>query len=568
MLRKLFTSPLALALVVTLANAVKPVVVDDTAYLMYARQITQHPLDPYGFEAFWYARPYPAMEVLCPPVVPYWLALGIGLFGESVPLLKLWMLPFVWLLAWSLRALLARFARGSEPVALPLLVLSPAILPTVNLMLDIPTVALGLAAVMLFVRGSDRGGWLPALMSGLLAGLAMQAKYTGLLVPPLIAWYGLTHRRLGPAAVAVGVAAAVFAGCELLLVAKYGQSHFLYHLQAQKPAGQGEGLAAFLRAKYELGPGLAGHLGFLAAGVGLYAAAALGVSRRVLVAAAGLWVVGAGLVAVLPGHTAVLVPRKLTLPTLVWRVAGFADLIVGAACLLVLLVRFRVNGKWRPGVRTCPDSLFVIGWVLLEVAGYFALTPFPAGRRVIGLTLALGVLAARVASRTGRIRATLRPPRWVLAFGVTAGLLLAALDTFDAFPEKALAEHAAAAVREKDPTATVWYCGHWGFQYYCERAGMKPYVPGSRLAPGDYIVFPLFPGDKGFYRPDSQNTPEPPVGWVMERVGVFTWDDPLPAQTIPNFYGGEEPVIGRDHPRLRVAVERVIRPWAGRAAIP
>ena len=34
----------------------------------------------------------------------------------------------------------------------------------------------------------------------------------------------------------------------------------------------------------------------------------------------------------------------------------------------------------------------------------------------------------------------------------------------------------------------------------------------------------------------------------------------MACRTIPNFYGGVEPVVGRDHPRLRVVVYRVIRP--------
>ena len=57
----------------------KPVLVDDPVYLHFARHIAQHPLDPYGFILLWYSAPQPAMEVLCPPVLPYWLALGTRL---------------------------------------------------------------------------------------------------------------------------------------------------------------------------------------------------------------------------------------------------------------------------------------------------------------------------------------------------------------------------------------------------------------------------------------------------------------------------------------------------------
>jgi hypothetical protein len=93
------------------------------------------------------------MEVLAPPVVPYWLGLGMRLFGDEPALLKLWLLPFVWLFAYSLRALLRRFARGMEGTVLPLMMLSPAVLPMVNLMLDIPAAALGLASLATFTFG-------------------------------------------------------------------------------------------------------------------------------------------------------------------------------------------------------------------------------------------------------------------------------------------------------------------------------------------------------------------------------------------------------------------------------
>ncbi|MDB5311121.1 MAG: hypothetical protein JWO38_5323 [Gemmataceae bacterium] len=567
MFRSLSASPTLLAVIVTLANAVKPVLVDDTAYLTYAHHIAHHPLDPYGFDIFWYTVPGPAMEVLCPPVVPYWLALGVRLFGGHPVGLKLWLFPFVWLLAWSLRELLRRFARGVEQTALPLIVLSPAVLPMVNLMLDIPALALGLFSLVAFIRAARRDSWWLAVASGLVAAVAMQTKYTALLVPPLIGWYGLTHRRRGPAAAAVIVAGAAFAGWELFLVAEYGRSHFLVQLSDQQPsAGAAAGrLAALIREKYALVPPLAGHLGCLAVGVGLYAGRAIGFPRRLLLVSTVLWVVGAGLVAVLPHRASILIPgnvpghAKLTLAITVWRTAGAAVLLTAAGCAGVLLVRSR----WGRGVRWSADSAFVVGWVVLELAGYFVLTPFPAARRVVGLTVAITVLAARTVSRVNRANPGRRPPGWVLPFGVTVGVLVAALDAYDALPEKVVAEEATVFVQARPPTARAWYVGHWGFQYYCERAGMRPVIPGgSILAAGDYLVLPLFPDEQGFYRPyPGSIVIRPPVG-AVEKVADLVWDDCLSAQTIPNFYGGTEPVIGRDHPRLRVAVYRIINRWA------
>ena len=181
---------------------------------------------------------------------------------------------------------------------------------------------------------------------------------------------------------------------------------------------------------------------------------------------------------------------------------------------------------------------------------------------MIGLVVVGGLLTARAVNRVGRIRRTRRPGRWIIVLGIAAGVLVAAIDTLDAFPEKVCAERTAELTANKPAHSTVWFAGHWGFQYYCTRAGMRQIVPGeSILAPGDLLVLPIYPDDVGFYRPHIGSVSiHPPLGSVSEIEQVI-WDDPLSAQTVPNFDGGVEPVIGRDHPRLRVVVYRMTAEW-------
>ena len=76
--RRYIAHPLLLALMATGVNLGKPVLVDDTAYLAFARHIATQPLHPYDFELLWNEQPQPAMTILAPPVVPYWLAAGIA----------------------------------------------------------------------------------------------------------------------------------------------------------------------------------------------------------------------------------------------------------------------------------------------------------------------------------------------------------------------------------------------------------------------------------------------------------------------------------------------------------
>jgi 4-amino-4-deoxy-L-arabinose transferase-like glycosyltransferase len=550
--------------VATGLNAAKPVVVDDTAYLAYARQIAAHPLDPYGFSFFWWTVPDDAFEVLCPPVVPYWLALGIGVFGEHPALLKLWMLPFVGLLVWALDSLLRRLARGSEAVFLPLLMLSPAVLPTINLMLDIPAAALGLAAIVVFMHACERNSWSLAALAGIAAALAMQTKYTGLLIPPAIAFYGLTRWRRRPillSLLAVTIAALLFAGWETLLVAKYGRSHFLFHLSERQPAA-GAGLEDYIQDKLLLLTPLAGYLGCLGIGVGLVAATALGIAHLRVAVVAAIWAAVLCWIALTPAHWSAFPSSSPLLAggfaTVFWTLYGYLLLAALAACSWVLLVR-RSSG-WR--LRVDPDAIFLVGWLFLELAGYFAMTPFGAARRVIGLTLIGGILTARVASRLDRLRPERRPARWMVAFGAAAGLLIASLDTLDAYPEKNCADRAAALLAARNANTRIWFAGHWGFQYYCGRHGMQQIAPGeSTLRAGEFLVLPIHPDELAFYRPHIGSLPIQPPETAVEKIDEVVWDDFISGQTLPNFYGGFDPVVGRDHPRLRVVIYRMVDEW-------
>src|SRR5262245_20267232 len=158
----------------TAANALKPPVIDDTAYLALARQIAHDPFDPYGFEQFWYQRPQPANEVLAPPVLSYWLGLGMRLFDDNPVLLKLWQYPFALIFCLALHSLLRRFAKGVEAPVLVMATLSPAILSAFNFMLDVPAYALSLAAVAVFLRALDRRSVMLTVAAGLIAGLAAE----------------------------------------------------------------------------------------------------------------------------------------------------------------------------------------------------------------------------------------------------------------------------------------------------------------------------------------------------------------------------------------------------------
>jgi len=405
-----------------------------------------------------------------------------------------------------------------------------------------------LAAIALFSRGGHRCR--TGLAAGLLAALAMQTKYTALLIPPILLWYGVTHHSVRSALLAVVVAVGGFAVWECLLLRQYGISHFGFHIAAQYANPQQTSLASICESKIALAPGLVAHFGCLAVGVGFCAIGSVGIPRRCLAGCAILWAFGLTLIVSVPWHVIIRgVPAF-------WQTFGILFFV---AILAIALKQLRVRGSKDPAVS------FLTGWLVIELAGAVVLTPFPAARRVIGLVIASGILVARAIGQSQSGTNPVRPNTWILAFGIAAGVAVAAIDTLDAIPEKYCALRASAEASQRAAGSTIWFAGHWGFQYYCERMGMRPVVPGeSLLKAGDYLVWPAHPDSIGFYRPDFGAELQGPSKDVARKIGVIVWEDPIAAQTIPNYYGGIVPVEGRSYPRLRVVVYQMTSDWPAR----
>jgi hypothetical protein len=575
---------LLLALAYTLVNAVKPLTIDDTAYHLYAAQIANRPLDPYGFSAYWWNYPEVANEVLAPPLLAYWWAPAIRLFGDQPFLWKLWLFPFAVLLAYAVCDLARRFARGVELPITALLLFSPAFLPTFNLMLDVPAQALALASLTIFCRACDRESFALAALAGLIAGLGMEMKYTVLLAPAAMLLYALCLGRLRFWPAAAVIAAQGFLTWEFLMSLLYGESHFLLHVRER---------ADEVRETGKLLDSLLTNLGGVAWPVTLLALAALGVRWRGLLVAGAAGLLAYFGVAALDGDLAVsakIFPHShhpLPFEQLMFGTLGVLGLIVGLGLLWRLGPRIAALDRWSGSLVRAKDaglsSLrdlapprsirvtgFLLAWLALDVVGYLALTPFPAVRRVLGLMVVMALMAGRLAALTCRSPGARRGLYAIAAYSALLGLVVDGVDVLDARAEKVAVEEAARLIRERGDGGTVWFVGHWGFQYYAGREGMRPIVvydppddpipvpPRSLLREGDWLVLPEWRfDDEGFvagvcpqrYTPDPERT-RPEFNVVIE--------DRVPLQTIMVFHCGRTPLRHQEGPRLQVQVRRVL----------
>lgn len=523
----------AAAGLLTALNAAKPVHIDDPAYLLYAGEFAAHPLDPYGFR---FGSPVlgRANDLLVPPVLPYWLAAGTAVVGADPALLKLWLFPVAVLLAWALDSLAARAAPSLRAPVVWLGLLSPAVLPGFNLMLDVPVAALGLAAVAAAVRAVERDSLRLAVLAGVVGGLAVQTKYTGAVPCAAAVLWCLLLRRPRLAA-AVGVTAAVVAvGWECAVALTQGESHFLVHFRQR----QGKPVE---RALHLVVP-LVGHLAGLAPAVAVLGLAALRGHRRAAVAA-GVVAVALAVLALAPAGPLAAAADGRALLT--WSNVAYALLaLVVWPAVAGVCVRLARGGE--PGRAL---DRFLLAWLALEVAGYFALSPFPAARRLVGLVLVLTLAAARLAHREGVSKSV---AGWAAAGGAAVGLLVFAADTFDARAGHAAAR-AAAAAHAPAPGGTYWHLAWWGVSDAADRAGLRPLQLDRELPrPGDLLAVHDRPELRAFMSIQ-------PV-FRVELVDAVDAGDRFPLRACTGYYDGRTPLEPARGPRARVLVYRVVGP--------
>lgn len=533
-------------------NAVKPVHIDDYAYLVQARQIVAHPLDPYGFSIFWVDKPEPASKILSMPLVPYWLAGGMTLFGERIWALKLWLFPFAYLLSYSLLQLSRRWAPGREVSTAAMILLSPVILPGINLMFDLPVLALGWFGVSLFLRSLDTGPsrrpLLVAGLAGIALGLAFETKFIALTSIAAVIAIGLWRRSVIQTAVAIGAATLVIAIVEGLLAWKYGASAFLQQLASQRYASLGT-----IEKSISLLQVLGGVCSPMLAWWGIGSRGRSWSSMAI----------GGGALLLFP--LLLLLPESYVVRSQFLGLESFFSppaeiqpwfLAIGLlwSGVLIRLCYAAITAKDGSSVNH-DDAAALVMLVGMEAIGMWFLSPFVAVRRVQGLFVAGGLLFGWSMSREAR--SILFWP--VTVVSVLFGGFIALCDIHDASMLRDVVGASEQIIEQQNrelgqsDSHRLWFLGHWGVQYYAEAEGLLPVVPGeSRLQTGDWVMIPV-----GIARQEAK-LPDDAFDLVLNIEPPSSYRT---FRTTPYYYGGRMPFGPWDRPVLKVVLARCRRPF-------
>ena len=447
--------------------------VDDPLFLWTARQILQDPTRFYDFSVNWYGWDMPMAEVLKnPPGVSYYLALvGAQMGWGEVPIHLALLLPAS-LVAWGTFALAREFA--AEPIVASLAtVLTPAfIVSGTNVMSDMTMLAAWIWALWFWVRGVNlkRMGWLVG--AGLLGAAAVLTKYFAIaLVGLFIAYaWSATGRRAGRWIAPALLPLIALAGYELWTTVVYDRALFF---DAAAYA------TTFVSVSEVFSQSVTGLAFMGGAALTLLFFAPLLWSRRVLVVL--IAVTAAGLVGVLINGELAGAPIR-NASGLRWG-------------LLVQLGVFTFGGVSLLGIaaadfRRSRDAASLL--LLLWVFGTYFFACFINWsinmRTMLPLLPAAGILIARrVAWRQEGAKSWLR--MLPLAPSVLLALFVAASDFAWANSAREAADRVNAAWHRSD--RQVWFQGHWGFQWYMQEYGYRPFdFKDPRVSRGDVIIIP------------------------------------------------------------------------------
>lgn len=470
---------------------------DDPLFLWTAQHIAQHPLDPYGFRVVWYATETPIADVTKnPPLASYYAAAVGRTFGWSERSLHVaFLLPALVVVLGTYR-LASRFTRFPLLAAAATLFTPGFLVSSTTVMCDVLMLALWLLALICWLEGSDSGKhWLLAVSAALIAACAL-TKYFGVALIPLLLVHSLFKKhRLDRLLAYLAIPIVLLAVYQWWTHGLYGRGLLSDAVQYANLHNRGHELP--VAAKALVGLAFAGGC-FLPA---LFFAPLLW-SRRGLFAALTI-AGGAGLAASSHAWWFQAPQAAADWPAISAQMA----ILIAAGISAIALA---ASGLRKVNADETLLSLWLVGTFL-----FAAFLNWTINARSI---LPLIPVAAIVIARKLEPAASFSRPRTAL---IGAALLACAgASLWVTAADAALANagrRAAARLSEQLRTSqsSVYFEGHWGFQYYMQQSGAKPAdIRNSSFRSGDVVIIPE----------NTTNSFGPPPGFLLTEEKIIQFE--------------------------------------------
>ncbi len=455
----------------------KPFNLDDPLFIRVAQQIYLHPANPYGFDVNWAQTVFPMWNVTeNPPLACYYLALAAGVFGwNEIGLHLAFLLPAL-AVVWGTHRLAGHFCEHPMLAALAMLFTPVFLVSSLTVMCDVLMLAFWVWAVVLWIEGMERDDFGKLAVSGLLIAAAAMTKYYGACLMPLLCAYSLLcKRRPGRWVVYLLIPLATLYAYQVATQALYGHNLLFRAMEftsfAKGDPSYSRTTAAFTALIFT--GGCVAVVAFFAPL--LWQRRALAGFGGAAVSFAAILVFG-GVIGKNPGASPWASPMIAKLQIAVWAVAG-----IGVLALAITDIFHRRDA---------------LSWLLLLwVLGTFSFAVFfnwtVNGRSILPMAPAVGILIARRLEKNFPAGGKVWQRGVVIALAGSAALSLL-VTRADFLLASAVRESATETCSASQaPGKTLWFQGHWGFQYYMEKSGALAIdLANPLLKPGDTFVVP------------------------------------------------------------------------------
>src|SRR3989338_8273822 len=184
-----------LVLFLTLPFVNKAVHIDDIVFLYIGEHAAKDPWHPYSFYMEWGSQSGLATHITDPPLVSYYMAIIMKIFGQNETILHLFFVIFPLSAALSMYFISKKFTKNPLFPTLFLITSVVFVVMSHNLMLDIPFLAFFLLSVAFFIYGIGSDNKAKVIIGVIFCGFAYLTKYTGVIVFPVLALYAILRKK-------------------------------------------------------------------------------------------------------------------------------------------------------------------------------------------------------------------------------------------------------------------------------------------------------------------------------------------------------------------------------------
>jgi len=455
----------------------KPIHLDDPMFVWAAKHIQNSPFDYYGFNVNWNGFEMPMWQrTQNPPLVSYYIALIGSLFGWSEFVLHVAFLLPALLVVIGTFSLARKFCTSPVLAALTSICTPVFIVSSTTLMSDTVMLAFWVWAVFFWIKGIENDSFTDLMFAAVLISACCLSKYYGIsLIPLLLAYSYASKRKFGSWVFPLLLPICILALYQFISYKLYGSSLLLNAVSYSTSFRSQSGSSYISRP----------ITGIVFVGGCLLHALLLSpiLFKKKYVAMVSILLVI--LIICFPAFAKILNLNIMGESGYNWSFIIQYSVFVFAGLLFIAIsiMDFQKNRDAK--------SLLLLLWADGTVVFTCFVNWSVNGRSILPLVPVLGILAVR---NMKEIRQSTRLTIGIfyglaLVVGLVISLSVAYADYKFAQSAKIAAEVITAAY--KDHAGTLWFQGHWGFQYYMEKNGGKAIdFDNQEFSEKDIIIVP------------------------------------------------------------------------------